>query len=72
MMVDDPTFMFGDDCPPPELVREVGGFWPTSLTDGFMSNNPNNEMMDFPQPDSLQYQALYFLADLGIAGSEYV
>ncbi|KAM5341512.1 hypothetical protein ACJ41O_014543 [Fusarium nematophilum] len=67
----DSDFMFGNGthgeaCHPEELTRGVGGFWPTSLTSGVFSNNSSGDVMDFPQPDSLQYQAMYFLADLGL------
>lgn len=54
----------------PSRAADMGGFWPTSLTHGVFSNGYTSDAMEFPQPDSLQYQAMYFLADLGIAGSE--
>lgn len=75
LAVGDSSFMFDDGThrdawPPVELPRGAGGFWPTSLTSGVFSNDHDSDLMDFPQPDSLQYQAMYFLADLGIASSE--
>ncbi|RSL78711.1 hypothetical protein CEP51_007952 [Fusarium floridanum] len=68
--VEDSSFLFGhdtreDECHHPELAR-VGGFWPTSLVSGVFSGSHNSDVMDFPQPDSLQYQAMHFLADLGL------
>jgi hypothetical protein len=74
--VEDPSFLFGHDareneCHHPELAR-VGGFWPASLVTGIFSGTHNSDVMDFPQPDSLQYQAMHFLADLGIASSDCV
>ncbi|KAI8653714.1 FAD-binding PCMH-type domain-containing protein [Fusarium sp. Ph1] len=74
--VEDPSFLFGHDareneCHHPELAR-VGGFWPASLVTGIFSGTYNSDVMDFPQPDSLQYQAMHFLADLGIASSDYL
>ncbi|KAI8652972.1 FAD-binding PCMH-type domain-containing protein [Fusarium keratoplasticum] len=74
--VEDSSFLFGhdareDECHHPELAR-VGGFWPASLVTGIFSGSHNSDVMDFPQPDSLQYQAMHFLADLGIASSDCV
>lgn len=74
LTVEDSNFMFGngthgDACPPAEPTWGVGGFWSTSLTTAMFPNNDSG-VMDFPQPDSLQYQAMYFLADLGMASSE--
>lgn len=70
--VEPASFVFGDGNPgDAELTRGGGGFWPTYMTHGVFSNSHNTgDVMEFPQPDSLQYQAMYFLADLGIAGSE--
>ena len=77
LMVEDSDFMMpgnvhGDARPPNVGMRGMGGFWSTSLMNGVFSSNHDTEMMDFPQPDSLQYQALYFLADLGIANTDSV
>ncbi|KAF5974136.1 cutinase transcription factor 1 beta [Fusarium coicis] len=49
---------------------EGGGFWPTYLANGVFSGVQSSDDMEFPHPDSFQYQALYFLADLGIANTE--
>ncbi|KAF5251004.1 hypothetical protein FANTH_3868 [Fusarium anthophilum] len=46
---------------------EGGGFWPTYLANGVFSGVQSSDDMEFPHPDSFQYQAMYFLADLGIA-----
>ncbi|KAL2674278.1 hypothetical protein Neosp_012729 [[Neocosmospora] mangrovei] len=74
--VEDSNFLFGhdgreDECHHAELAR-VGGFWPASLVTGIFSGTHNSDVMDFPQPDSIQYQAMHFLADLGIASSDCV
>lgn len=75
LAVEDSNYMFGngtheDVCPSVEPTWGAGGFWPTSLMTATFPNNNNGGVMDFPQPDSLQYQAMYFLADLGMASSE--
>lgn len=49
---------------------EAGGFWPTYLANGVFSGVQSSDDMEFPHPDSFQYQAMYFLADLGIASTE--
>jgi hypothetical protein len=49
---------------------EGGGFWPTYLANGVFSGVQSSDDMEFPHPDSFQYQAMYFLADLGIASTE--
>ncbi|KAG9505100.1 hypothetical protein J7337_002066 [Fusarium musae] len=49
---------------------EGGGFWPTYLANGVFSGVQSSNGMEFPHPDSFQYQAMYFLADLGIANTE--
>nr|RBQ89578.1 hypothetical protein FVER53263_05712 [Fusarium verticillioides] len=49
---------------------EGGGFWPTYLANGVFSGVQSSNDMEFPHPDSFQYQAMYFLADLGIANTE--
>ncbi|KAG8357160.1 hypothetical protein FVEN_g5002 [Fusarium venenatum] len=66
------TFMLGQDSS--DASVDGGGFWPMYLANGVFSNTSSGDAMDFPQPDSTQYQAMYFLADLGIAnvGSEPV
>ncbi|KAG5775603.1 hypothetical protein H9Q73_010731 [Fusarium xylarioides] len=45
---------------------EGGGFWPTYLANGVFSGVQSSDDMEFPHPDSFQYQAMYFLADLGL------
>lgn len=69
---DEANFMFdqgsGDDC----VGFEGGGFWPSYLANGVFSNTHLVDTLDFPQPDSSQYQAMYFLADLGLASSDLV
>ncbi|KAF5601767.1 d-lactate dehydrogenase (cytochrome) [Fusarium pseudocircinatum] len=49
---------------------EGGGFWPTYLANGVFSGVQSSDDLEFPHPDSFQYQAMYFLADLGIASTE--
>ncbi|KAF5622703.1 cutinase transcription factor 1 beta [Fusarium tjaetaba] len=49
---------------------EGGGFWPTYLANGVFSGVQSSDAIEFPHPDSFQYQAMYFLADLGIANTE--
>ncbi|KAF5671935.1 cutinase transcription factor 1 beta [Fusarium denticulatum] len=51
---------------------EGGGFWPTYLANGVFSGVQSSDDMEFPHPDSFQYQAMYFLADLGIANTESI
>ncbi|KAF5656456.1 cutinase transcription factor 1 beta [Fusarium circinatum] len=51
----------------PSSGFEGGGFWPTYLANGVFSGIQSSDDMEFPHPDSFQYQAMYFLADLGIA-----
>ncbi|KAK6712222.1 hypothetical protein SNK05_006677 [Fusarium graminearum] len=61
----DTTFMLGHDSGDVDI--EGGGFWPTYLANGVFSSTGSGDGMDFPQPDSTQYQAMYFLADLGLS-----
>jgi hypothetical protein len=61
----DTTFMLDQESG--DVSVEGGGFWPTYLANGVFSNTHSGDAIDFPQPDSTQYQAMYFLADLGIA-----
>ncbi|PTD07899.1 D-lactate dehydrogenase [cytochrome], mitochondrial [Fusarium culmorum] len=66
LAIGDTTFMFGQDSGDDSV--DGGGFWPTYLASGvFFSSTGSGDAIDFPQPDSTQYQAMYFLADLGIA-----
>ncbi|KIL94259.1 hypothetical protein FAVG1_02822 [Fusarium avenaceum] len=55
---DEANFMFdqgsGDDC----VGFEGGGFWPSYLANGVFSNTHLVDTLDFPQPDSSQYQAI--------------
>lgn len=53
-----------------ESARGANGLWPMYVTNSFFSNTRTSDVMNFPQSDSSQYQALYFLADLGFANSE--
>ncbi|KAF4955661.1 hypothetical protein FGADI_4354 [Fusarium gaditjirri] len=62
---EDTQFMFDQST-----GMEGGGFWPTYLANGVFSGVHSSDDMEFPHPDSFQYQAMYFLADLGIAGTE--
>ncbi|KAG7419140.1 Cutinase transcription factor 1 alpha [Fusarium oxysporum f. sp. rapae] len=62
---DDPNFTFDQSA-----GLDVGGFWPTYLANGVFSGVQSSDDMEFPHPDSFQYQAMYFLADLGIASTE--
>ncbi|KAF0640694.1 hypothetical protein FPSE5266_20193 [Fusarium pseudograminearum] len=59
------TFMLDHDSG--DVGAEGGGFWPTYLANGVFSNTSTGDAIDFPQPDSTQYQAMYFLADLGLS-----
>ncbi|KAF5232057.1 hypothetical protein FAUST_8919 [Fusarium austroamericanum] len=61
----DTTFMLDHDSGDVDI--EGGGFWPTYLANGVFSSTGSGDGMDFPQPDSTQYQAMYFLADLGLS-----
>ncbi|KAM0491126.1 hypothetical protein ACHAP8_010910 [Fusarium lateritium] len=72
LTLEDATFMLGQDSN--DASVDGGGFWPTYLANGVFPNTVSGDAIDFPQPDSTQYQAMYFLADLGIAnvGSEPV
>lgn len=75
--VEDANFMFDQDtggagCQTGGMNQGVGGFLPTYLTNSVFSYTHSSDVIDFPQLDSSQYQALYFLADLGIASSEHV
>lgn len=63
--VEDNNFAFGQSS-----GFEGGGFWPTYLASGVFSGVQSSDDMEFPHPDSFQYQAMYFLADLGIASTE--
>ncbi|KAI8415757.1 hypothetical protein FOFC_05384, partial [Fusarium oxysporum] len=38
---------------------EGGGFWPTYLANGVFSGVQSSDDMEFPHPDSFQYQAIY-------------
>ncbi|GKU07562.1 unnamed protein product, partial [Fusarium langsethiae] len=58
------AFMLGQDSG--DVSVEERDFWPTFLANGVFSNTSSGDAIDFPQPDSTQYQAMYFLADLGI------
>lgn len=57
--LEDPTFMMDSE--------DAAGFWPGYMANGVFSSTHSGAALDFPQPDSTQYQAMYFLADLGIA-----
>lgn len=70
LAADNPSFVFAGGEQEGELSPEAGGFWPAYMTSGVFSGGQASGMMEFPQPDSLQYQALYFLAGLGGANSE--
>ncbi|KAM0563179.1 hypothetical protein ACHAPJ_000895 [Fusarium lateritium] len=75
--VEDTNLMFdtdarGDDCHGGGLNQGISNYLPTYLTNGVFSYTHSGDVIDFPQPDSSQYQALFFLADLGIASSELV
>ncbi|KAJ4112142.1 hypothetical protein NW768_011721 [Fusarium equiseti] len=59
----DPTFMLDGE----NEVLDSTGFWPDYMANGVFSSTHSGDAVDFPQPDSTQYQAMYFLADLGIA-----
>lgn len=77
LMAEDPSYMVAGDMEevgrsPTAATRGMSGFWPASLMHGVFSSSHDGDLMDFPQPDSLQYQAMYFLADLGIASSECI
>ncbi|KAM0468664.1 hypothetical protein ACHAP7_010646 [Fusarium lateritium] len=69
---DGTTFMFDHNSGNTCAGIETGGFWPAYLANGVFSNTHLGDTMDFPQPDSSQYQAMYFLADLGLANSDLV
>ncbi|KAF4337288.1 d-lactate dehydrogenase (cytochrome) [Fusarium beomiforme] len=62
---EDTTLMYDQDC-----GMEGGGFWPMYMANGVFSGVPSSATMDFPHPDSFQYQAMYFLADLGISTAD--
>jgi hypothetical protein len=62
---EDPNFAFDQNS-----GLDEGGFWPTYLANGVFSGVQSSDDMEFPHPDSFQYQAMYFLADLGIASTE--
>ncbi|KAJ4269932.1 hypothetical protein NW762_001603 [Fusarium torreyae] len=75
--VDDANLMFdtdtrGDGCHSGGLNQGMSNYPPAYFTNGVFSYTHSGDAMDFPQPDSSQYQALYFLADLGIASSDLV
>lgn len=53
-----------------ESTREGSAFWPAYLANGFCPNTRTGDVMDFSQSDTSQYQALYFLANLGFSNSE--
>ncbi|RBR20346.1 uncharacterized protein FIESC28_05310 [Fusarium coffeatum] len=68
MGLEDPTFMLD--------TEDNTSFWPEYMANGVFSSTHSGEAMDFPQPDSTQYQAisragLYILglATIGAAGS---
>lgn len=69
---DETNFMFDQDSGDACAGFEGGGFWPAYLANGVFSNTHFVDSLDFPQPDSSQYQAMYFLADLGLASSDLV
>lgn len=74
LTAENPNFIFGNGTQvigseEGDLLRGVREFWPTCMTDSVFSNNHTGDVMEFPQPDSLQYQAMYFLAGLGVADS---
>lgn len=58
MSLGDAAFMIDSE--------DAAGFWPEYMANGVFSSTHSGDAMDFPQPDSTQYQAMYFLADLGI------
>ncbi|KAF4453774.1 hypothetical protein F53441_3600 [Fusarium austroafricanum] len=68
--VEDSSFMFGGNSDNPYPDVEGNGFWPMYLANGVFTGIQSSDAMEFPQPDSSQYQALYFLADLGIANPD--
>lgn len=75
LIVEDPSYMVASDMEgvsrsPTAVTRGMSSLWPASWVHGAFSNSHDSDLMDFPQPDSLQYQFMYFLADLGIASSE--
>ncbi|KAF9766003.1 hypothetical protein IL306_001624 [Fusarium sp. DS 682] len=75
VLSDQPTYLTSGFEDTPAMFdqssrMEGGGFWPTYLANGVFSGVQSSDTMDFPHPDSFQYQAMYFLADLGIASSE--
>ncbi|KAH7171688.1 hypothetical protein DER46DRAFT_622571 [Fusarium sp. MPI-SDFR-AT-0072] len=50
---DDPNFTFDQSA-----GLDVGGFWPTYLANGVFSGVQSSDDMEFPHPDSFQYQAI--------------
>lgn len=74
LTAETPNFMFGHGAQvvgsyDGDLLRGVREFWPTYMADSVFSSSHAGDLMEFPQPDSLQYQALYFLAGLGVSDS---
>ncbi|KAH7353892.1 FAD linked oxidase [Plectosphaerella cucumerina] len=51
-------------------AADTPGIWPMSLSQGVFGFDHTGDEMGFPQPESVQYQAMHFLADLSVAGSQ--
>lgn len=51
-------------------AADTPGFWPMSLSQGVFGFDHTGDGMGFPQPESVQYQAMHFLADLSVVGSQ--